>query len=1196
MVEKVQVLGRTGRNSLQKSTTFNVSGKRQSQYQRLTYLPSVPGPIVRDPNFKDTVLLLHGDNTSGANNTLFLDNSGTTYVPFSGTFSNYFNGSSYISTSYNSAFSLTGDFTIELWINYSAHGAYGGLISCANSGAGWSGWQIIFNNTNNSLLVEVNNTTFMTSNVDLTANVWNHVAWVRSGSTNTLYINGVNVATASSSATFNSSTSPLYIGVERTPSFYITGYISNVRVLKGTALYTSNFTPPTTPLTAVSGTTYLTCQSSTFKDNSTNNLTITVTGTPTISSGGPAIAIGGGKPVQGTFSPFSTTGWSYYVPVNNYLSAASNSAFSLAGVFTVEFWVNFTTAIGTGTITGVAAAGAFNIYNDGTRIGPNLYGTGNIFNSTFLTASIVQGKWYHIVVSRNASNLMTMYVDGVSVGSTTTATTYTAGAWRIGDGVIWSGYVSNLRITNTDVYGGSVIVPTSPLTAVSGTQLLTCQSNKFVDNSINNIAITVTAGTPKVQPFSPFAPTSSYSTSSTGGSIYFNGSSDYITTNADAAFGTGDFTIEFWAYFNSVAGTQDLFDTRPAGTASTPQYVAIETVSGALNYYTNNANPAISGGTLVAGTWYHIALSRSGTSTRMFINGVQTGSTYSDSQNYVNGANRPALGIDSNLLNTSYFNGYMSNIKVIKGKALYTTTFTPPTSPATTSDAPILLLNATNSGIIDQTGKNNITTYGSVSVSSTQSKFGGTSISLNGTTDYLAISGIPNLFNFGTADFTVEAWIYLTDTANSQFLIDTNTSGDTTTTTPFRVRVVPITGGFGLDMVDQSGTRISGLVSTGNPMSLNIWNHVAIVSINGIVTFFHNGLISSTSTIHGLSFYCTANNRPVIGINGSNQNANYFPGFIDELRVTRYARYSSFSSSNTSATALLVGGGGGGGYGRVGNHNPGGGGSGGVLYSTINLDNAATYTIIVGAGGGPNINGTNTSIVVLNAGLNAIGGGAGGGNSSSPTNGNNGGSGGGGAGSGAGTVRAGGTGLQPTSTNGGLGNNGGQGVGPGHGGGGGGAGTAGVNAVGSTSAGPGGDGTSTYSSILSTASQGVNIAGTYYVAAGGGGGGSTTTGGNSGLLGGNSAISSPVTAASSGKSFTGTGGGGGAATSGVETGGNGGSGLVIITYVGQPVFAGGTITTSGSNTYHTFTSSGTLSNSSLATTVINYPTSVFPDQ
>ena len=61
-------------------------------------------------------------------------------------------------------------------------------------------------------------------------------------------------------------------------AYYFNGYISNFRINNTTALYTTNFTPQTTPLTAIANTVLLTCQSSTFTDASTSNLSITNTG------------------------------------------------------------------------------------------------------------------------------------------------------------------------------------------------------------------------------------------------------------------------------------------------------------------------------------------------------------------------------------------------------------------------------------------------------------------------------------------------------------------------------------------------------------------------------------------------------------------------------------------------------------------------------------------------------------------------------------------------------------------------------------------------------------------------------------------------------------------------------------------------------------------------------------------------------
>ena len=85
-----------------------------------------------------------------------------------------------------------------------------------------------------------------------------------------------------SDTTNYSTASPLTIG-DRFAShpfgnYPVTGYISNFRMVKGTALYTSNFTPPATPLTAISGTTLLTCQNpTTIVDNGPNAYTVTNT-------------------------------------------------------------------------------------------------------------------------------------------------------------------------------------------------------------------------------------------------------------------------------------------------------------------------------------------------------------------------------------------------------------------------------------------------------------------------------------------------------------------------------------------------------------------------------------------------------------------------------------------------------------------------------------------------------------------------------------------------------------------------------------------------------------------------------------------------------------------------------------------------------------------------------------------------------
>ena len=124
-------------------------------------------------------------------------------------------------------------------------------------------------------------TTLASTTGVISANTWNHVAWVRNGSTDTIYVNGTSVASGSS-GTIRAGTSVLTVG-SRYPNgpLYGTGYISNTRIVKGTAVYTSAFTPSTIPLAPISGTSILlsTVSGARLADSSSNSAVATVSNT-----------------------------------------------------------------------------------------------------------------------------------------------------------------------------------------------------------------------------------------------------------------------------------------------------------------------------------------------------------------------------------------------------------------------------------------------------------------------------------------------------------------------------------------------------------------------------------------------------------------------------------------------------------------------------------------------------------------------------------------------------------------------------------------------------------------------------------------------------------------------------------------------------------------------------------------------------
>ena len=157
------------------------------------------------------------------------------------------------------------------------------------------------------------------------------------------------------------------------------------------------------------------------------------------------------------------------------------------------------------------------------------------------------------------------------------------------------------------------------------------------------------------------------------GVLAFDGAGDYITTSADSAFqlGTGDFTVEFWA--------------RPSASNDNDGVFTFGTSSSSLAVYILNNSWRIatsgSGGIQVAAailnTWQHVAVTRSGTSLRFFLNGIQSGLTISNSTNFVD--NQLNIGY---YFNTNFaYNGFIDEFRLTKSLARYTSNFTPPTAP-----------------------------------------------------------------------------------------------------------------------------------------------------------------------------------------------------------------------------------------------------------------------------------------------------------------------------------------------------------------------------------------------------------------------------------------------------------------------------------------------------------------------------------
>ena len=189
-----------------------------------------------------------------------------------------------VTTSSSTDFGLgTGNYTLEWW-HYQTPS---GWVLVYDQGYGASQGISIWINPNQGIepyyggAGGVQNDETPSNVINL--NTWQHIAVVRNGSTVNIYVDGVSQLSSTILAKDLGSTAlPFSIAsVYNNASYQYDGYLAQIRLVKGTAVYTSNFTPPTTPLTNISGTVLLTAQNSTIVDNSSTGRTLTVTGTVT---------------------------------------------------------------------------------------------------------------------------------------------------------------------------------------------------------------------------------------------------------------------------------------------------------------------------------------------------------------------------------------------------------------------------------------------------------------------------------------------------------------------------------------------------------------------------------------------------------------------------------------------------------------------------------------------------------------------------------------------------------------------------------------------------------------------------------------------------------------------------------------------------------------------------------------------------
>ena len=637
-----------------------------------------------DEYWNNVQLLLNGDQgTDGDNNTTF---TGATITgspdaahvnPYNPHVIDIAKGDRIIVNESASEFELgTGDFTIEFWLQPRQVSGDQRLLNWRDTNSGSFGSPGITQNASGPSSVinfgVAGTGTILTTTATFDIGEWYHVAWVRESGVLSVYVDGVLDGSVSYTGSLTSQLNKINIGSNDDSTRRSNCQLKDIRLVKGTAVYTTAFTPPTEALTAISGTSLLIGATNYLVDGSSFGNTFTATGAAVV-PGGPYNAAYDSNAGSIVY-PNDTSGNTNYI---YYPSAQTGMGTN----FTIEFWYYpYTTstsyaAFNAGTILeSDIAAGAttedwWHFYQNTDDIGFASAASGSAADVGTWANVLRDNQWHHLLMTYNGTNLE-LFVNGVSQGTVAWASGSSGTGTRnlyVGKQPTLSQYarglICDVRLSDTVRETADFTPPTAPLTSDANTTEL-LQFNEAACGDLTGRSIVTETGDAQMD-----TAISKYGT----GSLLFDGTGDYLQATVEAP-GTGDFTIECWARFDAITG-EGLFqmDATLGGAIQGPAAGYNNGGNEWTIYY--GTSQLVGTNAPVAGTWYHVAYVRSSGVTKLYIDGAEEISV-ADTTNYT----------DTNIFiggwyNTSFLlDGNIDDFRYTKGVARYTSAFTPPES------------------------------------------------------------------------------------------------------------------------------------------------------------------------------------------------------------------------------------------------------------------------------------------------------------------------------------------------------------------------------------------------------------------------------------------------------------------------------------------------------------------------------------
>jgi len=652
-----------------------------------------------------------------------------------------------------------------------------------------------------------------------------------------------------------------------------------------------------------------------FLDESTNNFPIVRTGVVNPSLATPFTGVGGSLKFLGTsnanLSINSTYSASFPKSTENatfeaciYLNAlgVNQAIISKGSTSSLQFYLSISNA---------------NVITFGSQTGGSITGT----------TALTTGVWYHVAATCGGGTAK-IWLNGVQEASgSVTLGTYTnlvyIGALSPPTGGPWywpfNGFISNARISNLQRYSSTFTPVTTPFTPdasilllITGTGQGMFDNSTFVDQGPNALTVTAT-GAPVYSGLSPFGNTYP-------GSVYFGGDGNYLSAPPAAATSfSGAFTMEAWINVSDAGRT---VDAQKVGTVfgggvalnTTNLWAFYLIISGgvlsSLGLEVNGVNILTSSALSAAlNTWHHVALARNGTTLTFYLNGTSVGSTtYSSAFSTNTGGTVQIARFPYGSPNQNWTKGYFSNARVVNGTAVYTANFTPSTTPLTAITNTSLLVRGDTGAFYDLSNVGNPESgVGSVAVTTQVKKFGNESGSFNGTTSYLTAPDNISL-NMGAADFTLEAWIYLTATpgavTNNGANVINKDGKAAVSWAQYNLYVnsaLKVCASF--SSVPNAGGAPTANITGSTTLSLNTWYYVAVTrsGVNG--TVWVNG-VSNGTTASIPTTLANGARALYIGYEESQPAFAYFPGYIDDIRITKGVARTITTPTATFPTGL----------------------------------------------------------------------------------------------------------------------------------------------------------------------------------------------------------------------------------------------------------------------------------------------------